>query len=93
MPTNQEMTQILNAYGVNASALGSSGAFNPWGILISVIFGIMGMYAFNVGRKDKNWRWLSIGVALMAYPYFVPNVILSLVIGCVLTAALYMWRE
>jgi hypothetical protein len=33
-----------------------------------------------------------IGLVLMVYPYFVPNTILTYVIGSVLTVALFIFR-
>lgn len=91
MPDQETMSALLNAYGVSA---GSSGAgFNWVNLLLGIMFGIVGMYAFNQGRKERNYKPLVIGVALMGYPYFVSNTWLVLLIGIALTAALYFWRD
>ena len=66
--------------------------FSPWTILLAVVFGLVGFAAFRYGRKNSEPRPLLLGVALMAYGYFVTNVWASLAIGSVLTLALYFPR-
>ena len=54
-------------------------------LFLGLIFGaIGGVYAFY-GRRNYSTPHLVCGVLLMLYPYFVPNVILALLIGIVLT--------
>lgn len=59
-----------------------------WGLLFSSI----GMGLFLYGRKQRTVVPLICGLALMIYPYFVPNVYLVVVIGAALTAAPYFFR-
>jgi len=92
MPDEQSLNEVLKAYGVT-NPLSSGGGINWWNIFGGIIFGIIGWYAFIHGKKEKNWRAMAIGIALMVYPYFVPNVILFFIIGIALTAALYFWRD
>lgn len=92
MPDTQTLNTLLNAYGIS-NPLGSTGGFNWWNILGGIIFSIIGWYAFWHGKKEKSWRPMVIGIVLMVYPYFVPNILLFFTIGFVLTAALYFWRE
>ena len=61
-------------------------------IVIAVIFGLVGFAAFRYGRKNGEPRPLVIGVALMAYGYFVSNAWISLGIGVVLTLLLFVNR-
>ena len=89
MPSEQEMNSLLSTYGVNVS----SSSFSFPNIMAGIIFGIIGMCAFNYGRKEKNYRPIVIGIFLMGYPYFVSNVILLYVIGVVGTLLLYFWKE
>jgi hypothetical protein len=89
MPSEQEMNSMLSAYGVSPSSLNFS-----WPNLIGgFIFGIIGWYAFNHGRKEKNYKALVVGVVLMVYPYFIPNTILLYVLGVGITSLLYFWRD
>jgi ABC-type enterobactin transport system permease subunit len=92
MPDAQSLNAVLNAYGIS-NLLGSGGDFNWWNIIGGIIFSIIGWYAFWHGKKEKNWRAVVIGIALMVYPYFVSNAFLAFAIGIAMTAALYFWRE
>lgn len=57
------------------------------------LFGTIGLAAFVYGKKSQNWKPMTTGVALMAYPYFIANVWLVYVIGIALCASLYVFRE
>ena len=92
MPDAQSLNAVLNAYGVS-NPLVSGGGFNWWNIIGGIIFSIIGWYAFIHGKREKSWRPMVIGIALMVYPYFVPNTLLAFAIGIALTAALYFWKE
>lgn len=62
-------------------------------ILLAVLFGLIGFAAFRYGRKNAAPRPLMLGIALMAYGYFVSNPWVSLAIGSVLTLALFFPRD
>ncbi|MDD5226328.1 MAG: hypothetical protein PHV97_03975 [Candidatus Omnitrophica bacterium] len=64
---------------------------NTANILASVIFGSIGFGALIYGKKQSNLKALVIGVALMVYPYFVPNPIALFTIGAVLTVLLFIF--
>ena len=54
-------------------------------LFFGLIFGaIGGLYAFY-GKRNYSTPHLVCGVLLMLYPYFVPSVIFTLLIGIVLT--------
>lgn len=89
MPNTQEMNAMLSTYGINLSP----DSFSFGNIMAGIIFGIIGLYAFNYGRKEKNYRPLTIGLCLMVYPYFVSNSWLMWGIGIVLSSLLYFWRD
>ncbi len=57
------------------------------------IFSSIGFVAFMYGRKVQSIRTTVTGVALMAYPYFFSSVLLIYLLGIVLTAVLYFWRD
>ncbi|HEY4231337.1 MAG TPA: amino acid transport protein [Thermoanaerobaculia bacterium] len=66
--------------------------FSVYTILLAILFGLVGFAAFRYGRKNSETRPLIIGIALMAYGYFVTNAWVSLAIGSVLTLALFFPR-
>jgi hypothetical protein len=68
------------------------GDFSLATIIIAVVFGLVGFAAFRYGRKNGEPRPLVIGIALMAYGYFVSNAWISLGIGAVLTLLLFVPR-
>jgi len=59
-----------------------------WGLL----FGSIGLGFFVYGKKQGRGVPLVSGIALMAFPYFVTNSILMVVIGIVLMALPYFFR-
>jgi predicted membrane protein len=59
-----------------------------WGLLFSSI----GLGFFLYGKKQRAVVPLVCGIALMIYPYFIPNVIALVAIGVVLTAVPYFLR-
>ena len=57
-----------------------------------MIFGSIGFGAFIYGKKQSSFSAMMIGALLMAYPYFVANVIALYAIGIILTLALFIFR-
>ena len=47
------------------------GDFSQAKIIAYIIFGTIGFGAFIYGKKNKLWRAMIVGIALMVYPYFV----------------------
>ena len=66
---------------------------NPSALFGSLLFGTIGVGVFMYGRKMVLYKPMVIGIALMAYPYFVPQTWLIYTIGCALCLALYVLRE
>ena len=62
-------------------------------LLGSFIFGCVGLAAFVYGKKQTSFKAMVIGIALMAYPYFVSNTIALYVIGISLIALLFILRD
>ncbi|GAT34064.1 hypothetical protein TSACC_22487 [Terrimicrobium sacchariphilum] len=58
-----------------------------------ILFGGIGMGAFVYGKKSGSLKPVIIGIALMAYPYFVESSLLIFLIGALLTAALFVFRD
>lgn len=67
--------------------------FSGANILGGVLFGSIGFVAFIYGKRMHVWKPMLLGLALMAYPYFVENDIALFAIGAVGTAALFLFRE
>ena len=61
-------------------------------IFVAIIFSLVGLAAFRYGKKNSEARPMVLGVALMAYGYFVSNAWLSLLTGGVLTALIFFPR-
>jgi hypothetical protein len=59
-----------------------------WGLLFSSI----GFGFFLYGRKQRAAVPMVCGLAMMIYPYFVPNVLALIAIGIVLAAIPYFLR-
>ena len=61
-------------------------------IAIAIVFSLVGFAAYRYGKKNSEPRQLFLGIALMAYGYFVSNAWVSLSIGAVLDALLFFPR-
>jgi len=69
------------------------GDFSAAKIFACTIFGAIGFAVFLYGKKNKFTRPMIIGAALMTYPYLISGTFFLYLIGVILTAALYFWRE
>ncbi len=58
----------------------------------SLLFGSIGLGFFIYGKRQKAPVPLVCGLALMLFPYFVPNTILMVAIGIALVAIPYFVR-
>ncbi len=58
-----------------------------------LIFSSVGFVAFVYGKRRHLWKSMVIGIALMAYPFFVPTNVLLYSLGALLTGALFVWRD
>lgn len=61
-------------------------------LLWGVLFGSIGLGFFLYGKKQRAVVPLVCGIALMIYPYFVPNAIVLVLIGLLLIAIPYFVR-
>jgi len=77
--------------GLSAKSLGL-GDISIATIAVAVLFGLVGFAAFRYGKKNNEPRPLFLGIALMAYGYFVSNAWVSLGIGAVLTLLIFFPR-
>lgn len=65
---------------------------SPAYIAGAVLFGLIGFGAYRYGKRAQAPRIKWIGVALMLYPYVVPNTWLLYLIGVALCAWIYFDR-
>jgi hypothetical protein len=62
-------------------------------LFAGLIFGSIGFVGFIFGKKMHLWKAMFIGLALMAYPYFIENTLTLCAIGLAGTAALFWARN
>lgn len=61
-------------------------------IMAGIIFGILGFWMFKEGKRRTNFSVLTIGIALMAYPYFVEGAAANWGVGIALCGlAYFLW--
>ncbi|PPD49114.1 MAG: hypothetical protein CTY16_04860 [Methylobacter sp.] len=61
-------------------------------LLWGVLFGSVGFGFFIYGKKQSMLVPLVCGLALMVYPYFMPNAVVLVLVGLVLVAVPYFYR-
>ena len=61
-------------------------------LLWGVLFGSVGLGFFLYGKKQERLVPLVCGLALMVYPYFMPNAVALVLMGVVLIAIPYFFR-
>ena len=63
--------------------------FSTPNIIAGILFSIVGFVAFSYGKKMGMWKPMSIGLALMGYSWFVPNVWANWIVGTALCVLLW----
>ena len=84
-----QISTLLNSVGL----VTGGGGINWANLIAGFVFGIIGLFVFKYGWKEKAVKPLVIGLILMIYPYFIYNTFALYAIGIGLTAALYFWRD
>ena len=69
------------------------GDFSAANLAAGIIFGAIGFVALIYGKKRALWRPMAIGIVLIGYQYLISGTLAVYLIGIILTAALYFWRE
>jgi hypothetical protein len=62
-------------------------------LMLSMLFGALGFGFLIFGKKSGQVIPMCVGLALMVFPYFIPNVALMLTVCLVLTAVPFVWRS
>lgn len=65
---------------------------SPLYIFGAIVFGLIGFVAYRHGKKAAVPRVKWLGVALMLYPYVVPQTWLMYLVGVLLCTALYVYK-
>ena len=65
---------------------------SPGALFASLLFGAIGLGALVYARKMSAFKPAILGVALMAYPYFVSDSLLLWGVGIALTIALFVFN-
>jgi hypothetical protein len=65
-------------------------AFSAPNLIAGLLFGSIGFVGFAYGKKMSRWKPMLLGLALMAYPYFVDNTFALFAVGLVGTAGLFL---
>jgi len=65
---------------------------NEASLLWSVLFGGIGIGFFSYGRRQQSVVPLVTGVVLMAFPYFMPNNTVLIIVGLALLFVPYLAR-
>jgi len=63
--------------------------FELGNIILGLLFGVVGVSAWRYGKQIASARHMLLGVALIAYSYFVPNFLVSLLVGLGLSILLF----
>ena len=58
-----------------------------------LLFGTIGWFALISGKRRSSAKRMWIGVALMAYPYFVSNPVVMYLLGAALVVVLLRVRD
>ena len=62
-------------------------------LFAGLLFSSIGFVGFIYGKRMSAWKPMFMGLALMAYPYFIEDTIVLCAIGLAGSFALYFARE
>jgi hypothetical protein len=93
MRVNPKFHRLANETGSELARKDAVPVFTGLNLVGGLLFGSIGFVAFIYGKRMQIWKPMFLGLALMAYPYFVSNDIALFAIGAVGTAALFLFRD
>ena len=71
----------------------NASGFSFTNLFAGLIFSGVGLVAFVYGKKRGNFKALSVGIALIIYPYFLTSTFWLYTVGAGLCLLLYYWRD
>lgn len=66
--------------------------FDMSSIVASIVFGIVGMWLLRKGKKEVHYPYITWGLILMMYPYFVTGPVKTWGLGFVFCTVVYFMR-
>ena len=81
-----------NGCASRVAIAGNEGGVTQTQILWTFLFGSVGLAFFMYGKKQQRVVPLVCGIALIVYPYFVPNTIWLISVGIALCVVPYFYR-
>ena len=67
-------------------------SFDVGTLAAGFFFGVWGVYAIKRAKSEGRFTPLFLGLALLAFPYFVDTAWIAWTLGAALLAALYLTR-
>jgi hypothetical protein len=64
-----------------------------WNLFAGLFFSSIGFVGFIFGKRLSLWKPMFIGIAMMAYPYFIESTLALCAIGMAGTVALFWARN
>jgi hypothetical protein len=64
--------------------------FDASSLIASFVIGSIGLVAFMYGKRQGRFPQMVVGLVMMLYPYFVPNVAIMAIVAVVLLAGLWL---
>lgn len=64
--------------------------FSMGTLIAGLLFGIIGFAAWRIGRARQSMGKMLLGVALMGFPYLIPDGVWIYVVGAGLTGLLFV---
>ncbi|MGI8891571.1 MAG: hypothetical protein ACR2G0_12430 [Chthoniobacterales bacterium] len=68
-------------------------ALSGTNLFAGLLFSSVGFVGFIYGKRLSLWKPMFLGLALMAYPYFIEDTMTLCLIGLVGSAALFLLRN
>jgi hypothetical protein len=59
-------------------------------LFLSLITGGIGLVLFVYGKKQERWPQLIAGLMLMVYPYFIADLMVSMLVGAGILGGLWL---
>ncbi len=62
-------------------------------LMAGLLFSSIGFVGLAYGRRMSLWKPMFLGIAMMAYPYFIENTITICVLGVLGSIGLFLLRD